>query len=72
MDLLHVPPLDPRGVLIEEGDLAAYAGGSGRMILARVKRIERPGLPEWWVNVRFEGGYCTTPERLVIVEKAAS
>lgn len=60
-------PLDARGVPIEVGATIVVAGASGRLREERVKAIERPGKPEWWVNVRFEGGNYTTPDRLAVI-----
>ena len=61
---------DFRGIPIEAGDLCATAGASDRLNLRIVKRLERPGKPEWWVNVRFEDGFYTTPDRVAVIEKA--
>jgi hypothetical protein len=62
--------LDARGVEITEGATVVVAGASRRLYERVVKRLERPGTPDFWVNVRFENGGYTSPDRCAVVEIA--
>jgi hypothetical protein len=64
------PVLDCRGIDINEGDIVVVANGDRRLREETVKRIEYRPSPSWWVDIRFEGGGYTTPDRVAVIWKA--
>jgi hypothetical protein len=63
-----IPPKDCRGKIIEVGDTVVTAGHGSSLKVREVTRIEQPGQPTWWVNIRC-GGFSTTPDRVAVLEK---
>jgi len=61
--------VDCRGIEIEVGDEVVAAGLGSRLHVHTVKALERPGSPDWWVDVRMVGGLVTTPDRCAVVHK---
>ena len=63
----HQPVFDCRGKEITVGCKIVTAISSDRLMERTVTKLERPGKPDWWVNVRC-GGFWTTPDRCAVVE----